>query len=171
VFGCPVRFGQPIGEVVFDAAWLRLPVRSSNPTLHRLIRRHAEELLVRVPSDRDLLSRARTLLPELLPDPRLSLPALARRLGVTGRTLQRGLAEHGVTYKQLVDRAREEAAVRALEAGTYSVLEIATAIGFTSQAAFTRAFRRWRGTTPSQFQGRRAGKLLSRRVKTRTSPL
>jgi AraC-like DNA-binding protein len=151
-FGCAVEFDQPIGEFVFDAAILKQPLLSSNPSLHRVVRRHAHELLARVSSDRDLLVRARTLLPDLLPDRRLSLAMLAVRLGVSTRTLQRGLGEHGTGYKQLIDQVREELAVRRLEPATLSVQEVATSLGFDSQASFTRAFRRWRGESPTAFQ-------------------
>lgn len=151
-FGCPVEFGHPVGELVFDRALLSRPLLSSNPSLHRIVRRHAQDLLARVRSDHDVLARARALLPSLIGDPALTSAALAARLGVSVRSLQRSLAERGTTYKELVDGAREELSVRSLEAGTSSVQEIALSVGFESQAAFTRAFRRWRGQSPTEYQ-------------------
>jgi AraC-like DNA-binding protein len=150
--GCPVTFGHPIGEFVFPASFLDLPLLSSNPTLRRLVRRHADELLARVPSDQDLLVRARTLLPVLLKDPDQSLARLAEQLGVGERTLQRKLADHGITYKQLLDTTREEHAMRSLESGAVTVQQLAYELGFSSTAAFSRAFRRWRGMSPSEWQ-------------------
>jgi AraC-like DNA-binding protein len=115
----------------------------------------------RVPSDQDLLVRARTLLPVLLKDPELSLRNLAEQLGVGERTLQRKLAEHGLTYKRLVDQAREEHAVRALEGGALTVQELAYELGFQSTAAFSRAFRRWRGMAPSDWVREHARRVRS----------
>jgi AraC-like DNA-binding protein len=135
VFRCPVRFERPIGELVFDARLLEVRLLSSNPTLHRLVRRHAE-----------------TLLPVLLKDPQLSVGNLAEQLGVGERSLQRKLAEHGITYKDLVQRVREDHALRALESGRQSIQELAYTLGFNSTAAFSRAFRRWRGMSPSEWQ-------------------
>ncbi|MDQ3340701.1 MAG: AraC family transcriptional regulator [Myxococcota bacterium] len=152
VLGCRVAFDHPIGEFVFDASYLEQRLLSSNPTLHRLVRRHADELLARVPSDQDLLVRAQTLLPVLLKDPQLSLAGLAEQLGVGERTLQRKLADHKLTYKQLVQRAREEVAIRGLESGALSVQELAYELGFNSTASFSRAFRQWRGMAPSEWQ-------------------
>ena len=154
VLGCAVEFGHPIGEFVFDASYLEQRLLSSNPTLHRLVLRHADELLARVPSDQDLLVRARTLLPVLLKDPALSLAGLAEQLGVGERTLQRKLADHGITYKTLVQQTREEVAMRGLESGALSVQELAYELGFASTAAFSRAFRRWRGVAPSEWRAR-----------------
>ena len=152
VLGCPVAFGHPIGEFVFDASYLDVGLLSSSSTLHRLVRRHADELLARVPSDQDLLVRAQTLLPVLLKDPELSLAGLAEQLGVGERTLQRKLAEHGITYKELLQRVREDVALRGLESEAVSVQELAYQLGFNSTAAFSRAFRRWRGMAPSEWQ-------------------
>jgi AraC-like DNA-binding protein len=156
-----VQFGRPIGELVFDARHLESRLLSSNPTLHRLVRRHAEELLARVPSDQDLLVRAETLLPVLLKDPALSLGNLAEQLGVGERSLQRKLAEHGITYKDLVQRVREDHALRALESGALSIQELAFTLGFNSTAAFSRAFRRWRGMAPSEWQHANARRVQS----------
>lgn len=153
VLGCPVSFGHPIGEFVFDARLLERTMLSANPTLHRLVVRHADELVARVPSDQDLLVRARTLLPLLLKDPELSLEKLAEQLGVGERTLQRKLAEHEITYKDLVQQTREEHALRGLESGAQTVQELAYELGFNSTAAFSRAFKRWRGVAPSEWQG------------------
>jgi AraC-like DNA-binding protein len=152
VLGCPVSFGHPIAEFVFDAKYLEQRLLSANPTLHRLVVRHADELLARVPSDQDLLVRARTLLPLLLKDPEQSLAKLAEQLGVGERTLQRKLAEHSITYKDLVQQTREEHAMRGLESGAQSVQELAYELGFNSTASFSRAFKRWRGMSPSEWQ-------------------
>ncbi len=151
-FGRPVVFGHAVGEFVFERSLLARPLLSSNPSLHRLVRRHAMDLLAHVRSDQDLLVRARALLPELIAQPRLSVSAVAARLGVSPRTLQRALGQHDTSYKQVLDRYREELSVRRLEAGTLSIGEVALSVGFESQAAFTRAFRRWRGASPSEFQ-------------------
>ncbi len=152
VLGCPVTFGHPIMEFVFAANLLDARLLSANPTLHRLVLRHADELLARVPSDQDLLVRARTLLPMLLKDPEQSIGRLAEQLGVGERTLQRKLAEHGITYKDLVQQTPEETAMRGLESGAQSVQELAYELGFNSTASFSRAFKRWRGVAPSEWQ-------------------
>jgi len=105
--------------------------------------------------------RAQTLLPVLLRDPSISLATLAEQLGVGERTLQRKLADHGLTYKELVRRTREEHAMRGLESGALSMQELAYDLGFNSTAAFSRAFRRWRGVSPSEWQDERARRLRS----------
>jgi AraC-like DNA-binding protein len=165
VFGYPVQFGHPVSEFVFDPRYLEVTVVSSNPSLHRLVQRHARELLARLPVEGDLLTRASAMVGELLADPKLSLQLLSRRLGVSDRTLQRKLADHGMSYTLLVERAREELAVRQLEVGALSISELAFRLGFNSVRAFTRAFKRWRGVAPREFQQQARARLSGDRLR------
>jgi AraC-like DNA-binding protein len=153
-FGCEVVFGHPVSEFVFDARQLELSLSTANPSLHRVVLRHADELLSRLPPEGDTVTRARAVLDDMLSDAEVSLESVARRLGVSDRTLQRKLAESGLTYTTLVDRAREELAVRHLESGTRGMAEVAFRLGFSTSAAFSRAFQRWRGESPSEYQKR-----------------
>jgi AraC-like DNA-binding protein len=95
-----------------------------------------------------------TLLPAGYPDLRL----VGEAVGMSHRTLQRRLAEAGVSYARLVTEARLEAAVRLLENPDVKLIEVAFELGYSDPAHFTRAFRRWAGVAPREFrQGCRAG--------------
>jgi AraC-like DNA-binding protein len=170
VLGCPVRFGRPIGEFVVARRYLDAPLMTANADLHRLVRRHAEDLLARIPTEANLIARARASLTELLPTDDLSIATLARRLRVSQRTLQRKLRERELSYRQLVDDTRQELALRHLEAGAMTVSELAFRLGFRSLPAFARAFHRWRGMTPSDYQ-RQARARLSGGAQRTTSSL
>ncbi len=73
------------------------------------------------------------------------------------RTLQRRLAEAGTTYRRIVDDVRFEAACRLLEDPRRSLAEIASILGYSDPANFTRAFTRWSGTTPRAYRQRGPG--------------
>ena len=81
---------------------------------------------------------------------------IARSLHMSRRTLQRKLAEADLTYQQLVDDTRRDLALRYIEDPARSVTEITFLLGFSGQSAFTRAFRRWTGTAPTDFRARQA---------------
>ena len=66
--------------------------------------------------------------------------------------LQRRLAELGHSYQSLVDEARCEVALRLVAEGRQSLVEVAFLTGFSEQSSFTRAFKRWSGTTPRSFR-------------------
>jgi AraC-like DNA-binding protein len=69
------------------------------------------------------------------------------------RSLQRKLAAEGVAYRKLVDAVRRELAESYLAAGNFTLTEISYLLGFSSQAAFSRAFKRWVGLSPQEFRG------------------
>lgn len=68
------------------------------------------------------------------------------------RTLQRRLSELGLTYQRLCDETRHELARRYLDDSSKSVTEVTFLLGFSEQSAFTRAFRRWSGMSPSAYR-------------------
>ena len=68
--------------------------------------------------------------------------------GMSVRSLQRRLADAGVTYSQLLEAARRDAAFRLMEDRRLSLSEIASVLGYSDPAHFTRAFIRWTGRTP-----------------------
>ena len=74
-----------------------------------------------------------------------TLGRVARRLGVSARTLQRRLHECGTSFRGVVDEVRSAEAARLRERGE-RVGTIAELLGFSEESALRRAFRRWRRT-------------------------
>jgi AraC-like DNA-binding protein len=96
---------------------------------------------------------AASLLIERLPDHRqLKLNAIAKRLGMSARTLQRRLKFCGVDFEELLDETRRSEALRLISEGEHTMTEIAYSVGYSDPAHFTRAFKRWTGEAPSRFQ-------------------
>jgi len=65
------------------------------------------------------------------------------------RTLTRRLAAEGQTFGQVVDELRTDLAERYLRDRDLSISQIAWLLGYQEVSAFTHAFRRWTGRTPS----------------------
>jgi len=80
--------------------------------------------------------------------------SVARRLGMSVRTLQRALASEGVTLSALVEEAKRNEACRLLVTTRDPLKEVARRVGYADVAAFCRAFRRWTGHTPRTFHAR-----------------
>ena len=87
--------------------------------------------------------------------PRIDCVAQAARCSV--RTLQRRLREAGLTYSGLLDEVRLEIAAQMLAEAGKRVIDIALDLGYSDQANFTRAFRRWAGVPPSEYRRLRVG--------------
>ncbi|WP_280476820.1 helix-turn-helix domain-containing protein [Nocardia farcinica] len=94
------------------------------------------------------LDAFRAALDAALDDGEPALPAVARRLATSPRTLQRRLAAHGTTWRQELDLARHERA-RVLLAGGRTTAAVAERLGFTDDRALRKASRRWRGVSPT----------------------
>ena len=62
-----------------------------------------------------------------------------------------------MTYSGLADEAKYEAA-QSLLMKDKRIAEIAAALGFAEQSAFTRAFKAWSGTTPARWRAARGGR-------------
>jgi AraC-like DNA-binding protein len=76
----------------------------------------------------------------------------ARHFGMPVRTMQRRLQEAGLTYSELLDEVRYDAACRKLKTCRMSVSAIAKELGFTDASNFSRAFQRWSGMPPSKYR-------------------
>jgi AraC-like DNA-binding protein len=80
------------------------------------------------------------------------LEEVAANFNVSPRTLQRKLKEEGIKYQQLADEVKMTLAQYYLKQGNYQVKEISAMLGYNELSAFTKAFKRWTGTSPSYYQ-------------------
>jgi AraC-like DNA-binding protein len=71
------------------------------------------------------------------------------------RTLNRRLNAFGTGFQKLVDEGRFEIARQMLEDSATEVAQIAGLLDYADASAFTRAFRRWSGTTPARWRATR----------------
>jgi AraC-like DNA-binding protein len=141
-----VRFDQPCNRLVFDAAYLELPIVSADLSAARATREQCERMLRELGNSAQLATRVTCLL--FGADGSIASPRqIARQLGMSERTLKRRLAEQDTSYTDLLDHERH---VRALELlrGDTSVEEVSSRLGYSDAANFTRAFRRWTGKSP-----------------------
>lgn len=89
----------------------------------------------------------------LLASGEFGIERVARDLGYSRQTLYRRLKTEGVTFEQLLDGLRRRLALRFMREGL-SVKEAAYRLGFSDPAAFSRAFKRWTGSSPSGMRTR-----------------
>jgi AraC-like DNA-binding protein len=163
VFGCPVRFGARRNVLRFPAAALkRVPV-AANRAVAAQIKRYNAALLARVTSDR-IGDRVADMVRMLLLDGlRADRFLVARRLGMSERTLKRRLLKDGTTFKGLRDGVRAETAQALLSNRSLKVETVARSVGFTGTAPFSKAFARWSGVSPARYRERLAKKTVLRR--------
>ncbi|WP_290674383.1 AraC family transcriptional regulator [Aquabacterium sp.] len=151
-FGCPVDFGASHTLVRFPVAYMSIPMPHREPGLRALLDRQAKALLDALPDPNAFDKAVQQLLVRLLPDGDVSVDKVAQAMNQSTRTLQRRLADSGMTWQHLLDRTREQLARQYLSDRALSLAEIALLLGYSEQSAFTRSFKRWTGLTPLGFR-------------------
>jgi len=150
VFGVEPRFGARAAALVLPRPAWELPTRAPAPGLIPLLDEHARRLAGAAAGS--AADEVRGAVGADLPGREPTLAAAARRLGTSPRTLQRRLEAEGTTFARLVAEVRRERAEALLSAREISVAEVSFLLGFSEQSAFTRAFRRWTGHSPTRFR-------------------
>jgi AraC-like DNA-binding protein len=153
-YRCPVRFGAAENVLAFDRADVERPVPGGNDRLAAASEQVLVEYLAGLRSD-TVADRVSEVVVDSLADCEPGVNAVAAELAMSPRTLQRRLGEEGTTFRQVLAGTRLQLAEALLADDELSVTAVAHRLGFSETAAFSRAFRRWTGVSPSDRQ--RAG--------------
>lgn len=141
------RFDQPKMRLSFETRALDVPLVTPDRAALLLAVEACERELAALGFDHHLATRVRQVAVDR--DGFRSIQDVAKRLGMSERTLKRKLAARGLTFSALIDDERRTRAVELLRAPDRTLDEIAERLGYSSVANFTRAFRRLTGVTPS----------------------
>ena len=153
-YHCPVRLGMAEGVIRFDAALLARASPAAEPQLLAMHETLAAQRMADL-ERRDLVLRVERELGGLLEQGELTLETVADRLGRNPRTLRADLAQAGSSFNEVVSRYRERLARRLLARTQEPLDQIVYLTGFSEHSAFTRAFKRWTGETPSDYRQRK----------------
>jgi AraC-like DNA-binding protein len=150
-FGCEVRFGAAVDALHFEEAALNTPLRLGDAGLSAFLLEQLEQQREQRDA-KSLLARVRSAVTDLLCDGAPRKSEVARRLGMSERTLHRHLAEEGQSFQGVVSQVRRDVAEALLLKTDQSLGEVAFLTGFSDQSAFQRAFKGWTGRTPLRFR-------------------
>jgi AraC-like DNA-binding protein len=150
-YGCPVRFGAPANALEFANADITAPIPTANPLAAEGLFRLLDERLAQAERT-SVAARVRELLPAMIDQGGALRDAVARRLAISERTLQRRLADEGTDFSTLVDEVRRTIAQQYLGSDRISVKNLSYKLGFADPSAFHRACLRWFGKAPGEFQ-------------------
>jgi AraC-like DNA-binding protein len=151
-FGPRVRFAQERNAVWIDRGCLDTVLSSRSMPTHALL---TKLLVSRVDGAQAVAAKVEGAMRALMPFADCSREQVARVANLSQRTLQRRLAEAGTSFQQLRDRVRADIALKYLRQSSLQAAQIAAILGYSEPAAFTRAFRRQYGFTPSAARQRR----------------
>lgn len=151
LFGCEVIYDARVNEMEFDASLADMPLPNANPELLRIVCNRLDRQLEQL--HKPITARLETSLcvQAMLDDGGPNLARVAAALGSSERTLRRKLSREGASFRSIVETARKEACDIYIREQKKSIAEIAQALGYSEQSAFTRAFKSWYGAPPSKF--------------------
>ncbi|WP_229178668.1 AraC family transcriptional regulator [Bradyrhizobium ivorense] len=152
--GCEIEFAADRDEVLFPSQIGALPVVGADLHLNKMLLQYADQALGDRASRRtSVRSRVEDQIARLLPHGKASAVEIARRLGMSRRTLARALSSEGLSFSNVLEAFRIALARRYLKEAELPISEIAWLLGYSEVSSFTHAFVRWTGDTPRAYRG------------------
>ncbi|WP_336491303.1 AraC family transcriptional regulator [Methylobacterium nigriterrae] len=149
-FRAPVRFGAETAALVFPTELLSQRIAGADPAMRQRVEDHIRRLEAAEPSS--LTDKLREYLQTAVTRQRCKAERAARLRLISRRTLSRRLRAEGTSFRRLANEAQFRVAKKLLANTGMSVTQISAALDFSELAAFTHAFRRWAGMSPSAWR-------------------
>lgn len=153
ILGAEVSFDAPETRILIDPADLERPFVHSNREAARMFEAQCEAILQRMNAGDVLIERVRGLVVDRIMEP-IAFEDIAARMAVGERTLRRGLADNGTSFREIVLDVRMTAACEYLRASGAPIDEISYLVGYSNPTNFYRAFQKWAKETPSEYRRR-----------------
>lgn len=150
VFKAPVLFQQTKNILVFRKSDLLQPITSHDPFLEAALKNYADILLNKTSKMGSLQGRLYEIIISSLPNGNLECKKAAKILNMDSSTLYRHLRREGTTFKDLLLSAKQDLAKTYLLQGM-TCSQITYLLGYSEPAAFQRAFKRWFGISPGNY--------------------
>jgi AraC-like DNA-binding protein len=154
MYSTSIGFRAPHTAIIFDAAFLELPIVQNERTVKEFLRNAPENILLKYKNGSSLGARIRRRLRQSLPGDLPEFEALAEEMNLTPATLRRRLHEEGTFYQSIKDQLRRDLAIGYLSHSKRSAMDIGLELGFSERSAFHRAFKKWTGASPGEFRRR-----------------
>ena len=151
-FGGAIQFGFSEDALLLDRKLLELPLPESTPELVVKFEKYAASIIQKMQPEPSFACAVREMLEEGILSGRAKQSDVARRLGITVRTLNRRLANARLSFHHIRDELLRERSEMLLRKDQLPISEISYLVGYAEPSNFHRAFRRWTGKTPTQWR-------------------
>ena len=150
VFPFQVLFDAPKTGLTWPPGFTDVPLPNGSYYLHRYYLAQCAAVLDQIPGSDIEAAISRVIM--MKPSAYGKVEAVARRLNMSVRTLQRRLNTAGVTFRAILSRVHAEVAKMHLRGSTLSIAQIAAHLGYADRTSFDVAFCRWTGVSPRKFR-------------------
>lgn len=154
IFQVPVAFESDKNALLLaDDSWLTLKNPLPSRYVFGILSQHADALLKTLENAKSVRGRVESLLMPILHTGAASMDIIAGKMGLSRATLYRKLKAENVSFEKVLDELRHKMALNYLRGKNVSVNETAYLVGFSDRVTFSRAFKRWTGTSPRKMRG------------------
>ncbi|WP_299494742.1 AraC family transcriptional regulator [uncultured Shewanella sp.] len=146
-FGCSRHHSSNI-VISFHQNDLNKPFISSNARMWEFFEPELRKRLSNFNATESMKDNVYQQLLEMLPSGQTTIQALAERIYISPRTIQRRLKDENTNYKKILLQVREKLAHHYITQSNIPFSQIALLLGYEETSSFFRAFHIWSGTTP-----------------------
>ena len=162
-FGCGAEFGARHNEVVFPRKLLAYPTNGNKRFLKPLLDLYVQSRIRHLPFyEQTMEATVRLAIPCILGTGRCSIEFVAASFGMSTKKLQRELAYEGTSFSEILDLVKQDLARSMLAETLMPIAHVAGLLDYSGNAAFTLAFRKWAGCSPSEWRKRNSLSLNAR---------
>jgi len=155
-FGCELNFDQAQNQLLIPLSIADQVLDGASPELALMNDKIVTRRLASIDKN-DIVARLRAVLVDQLPQGNISDDSVAAALHMSVRTMHRKLADVDSSFRALLVEMRRDLAEAYIMDNTLTLTEISLLLGFSEPSSFSRAFKSWTGTAPSEArQSRRA---------------
>jgi AraC-like DNA-binding protein len=153
LLGAPVRFRQRDCAIGLARSLLTAALPAANEVVVRVLGERIDRRRAARSAGDFRASVERAMESLLREDRSIERAPVARRLGVSVRTLQRRLQAESCSFRTVREAVVRRVATALLVLPTLSLSEVALRVGFANGDAFAKAWKRWTGRTPREQRG------------------
>jgi AraC-like DNA-binding protein len=153
LLGDDIEFGSDSDEISFPDGSAEWTLVDADQHLNRVLLKFCDESINARKSNPDTLRvKVENTISTLLPHGHAQVEIVAKKLGMSERTLTRRLAEEGVPFNEVLQQLKASLATRYLEEDGMPISRIAWLLGFEEASSFSHACRRWTGKSPRELR-------------------
>ncbi|MGI9407789.1 MAG: AraC family transcriptional regulator ligand-binding domain-containing protein [Hyphomicrobiaceae bacterium] len=155
IFSKNIQFEADINKVVLPAGDLDGVNPSADEVMFDYMAKKCEAIAHRMKRKKDIITTLKEDFIQHMESNDRAIADVARRHGMSERTLQRRLAENGVGFWEIYENTRDELSMCLLTESDLPLSDVSRRLGYSSQSAYTRAVKRWHGKSPGELRKQR----------------
>ena len=150
-FRCPIIFDAPDNRITLTQEAVDKRLISDNPMLAQLHDQVMIKYLANLERD-NIVEQVKAVIIDQLPSGNVTDDSVAEALYMSRRTFHRKLQQEETIFRSILHEVRQELAEKYIKDSSLNLNEISFLLGFSEMSSFSRAFKRWTGSSPSAYR-------------------